>query len=95
MTGPSAETLGPTVIRTVEDVLALPAGSLGADARAGDVEAWDSFGHVRIVLALEAELGVRLTMAEIEGATSIAALEGALGAALERGFRGERSAATP
>lgn len=77
------------LIRVVADVLDLSPGRLGIDTQASDVEAWDSFGHVRIVLALEASFGIAMSMAEIERSDSIRGLLGIVDAACRR--RGGRS----
>lgn len=62
------------VVHVVAEVLAVPAGTIGIDTLAADVDAWDSFGHVRIVLALEASFGIEMTMAEIERSAGVAGL---------------------
>jgi len=62
------------VIAVVADVLDMTPDQIGLDTEGADVAAWDSFGHVRIVLALEAEFGIELTMAEIEQSGSVAGL---------------------
>ena len=38
------------------------------------VDAWDSFGHMELITALEAELGVKMTMDEIIAIDSYGAL---------------------
>ena len=77
-------TLAEAIIATAADVLDLSPEQLSPDTKAADVSAWDSFGHVRIVLALEAEFGVELTMAEIERSDSVAGLVAAVEAAQKR-----------
>ena len=72
------------VIAIVADVLDLMPDQLASDTEGADVAAWDSFGHVRIVLAVEAEFGVELTMAEIEQSASVPGLVAALEAAKTR-----------
>ena len=72
------------VIAIVADVLDLMPDQLAPDTEGADVAAWDSFGHVRIVLAVEAEFGVELTMAEIEQSASVPGLVAALEAAKVR-----------
>lgn len=78
------DTILAQVVHVVADVLDLSEPDLGIETEGGDVEAWDSFGHVRIVLALEAEFGVALTMAEIEASGSIHGLVAAVESALAR-----------
>lgn len=72
------------IIDLVADVLDVPVAQIGVDTTARDVEAWDSFGHVRIVLALEAALDIQLTMAEIERSDSIRGLAAAAETAVRR-----------
>lgn len=76
--------LAEAIIATAADVLDLSPDQLSLETKAADVGAWDSFGHVRIVLALEAEFGVELTMAEIERSDSVAGLIAAVEAAQKR-----------
>ena len=72
------------VIAVVADVLDLLPEQIGIATDGADVAAWDSFGHVRIVLALEAEFGIEFTMAEIEQSGSVAGLVQAVEAAQKR-----------
>lgn len=72
------------VIHVVVDILGVPKETVGIETEGGDVEAWDSFGHVRIVLALEAQFGIQLTMAEIERSGSVRGLVDAVESALKR-----------
>lgn len=37
------------------------------ETTAADVEEWDSLSHIRLVVALEREFGVKFSNAEIEG----------------------------
>lgn len=41
------------VLHAIEHALELPPGSLMPDAKAEDVEAWDSLGQLSILLALD------------------------------------------
>lgn len=67
----------------VSDVLNVPRNAIRLETRAADVDAWDSFGHVRIILAIDAAFGVKLSMEAIEKADGIGglveAVEGARG----------------
>lgn len=38
-----------------------------ADTAAEDIEGWDSFNHMNIIIATEAEFGIRMDFDEIEG----------------------------
>ena len=53
------------------EALGVALDSLPGDAAIGSFEAWDSLGHMRLLLAIEARIGRELTMEE---ATSLAAL---------------------
>ena len=78
------------IVQLVSDVLQVPAEDLSLETEGVHVEAWDSFGQVRIVLAVEAQFGVGLTMAEIETSGSIRGLLAAVqAAALRRGARAQ------
>lgn len=81
MTELEGERILDQVIHLVADVLDVPPAGLAVDTGAADIEAWDSFGHVRIVLALEAAFGVTMSMAEIERSDSIRGLLATVAAA--------------
>jgi len=51
------------------------AGSLGPDSTPDDVDKWDSLAHLRLITAIEAEYGIRLTMQQIQGIQSLGDLE--------------------
>jgi acyl carrier protein len=48
--------------------------SIAADSAIGSVPAWDSLGHVKVVLAIEERLGRTLSTEEILEVTSIEAI---------------------
>ena len=61
----------------VADSLGQPLEAVPEDAAIGTLAAWDSLGHVRILLALEAALGRRLTttaIAELRALDDVARL---------------------
>lgn len=62
------------VAAIVADILGVDPGAITPATRAEEIAAWDSFALVRIVFALEAEFGIRLTMAEIEAIDGVPAL---------------------
>jgi len=68
----------------VAAVLELEAGAVTASTRAEDLESWDSLGHVRIVMALEARYAVALSMDEIARADGIETLAAAVARARGR-----------
>lgn len=60
------------VLHAIETALELPPGSLPPDAKAEDVEAWDSLGQLSILLALEKLFpGTVADNAEMAGAISV------------------------
>ncbi|WP_239473863.1 acyl carrier protein [Sphingomonas longa] len=42
-----------------------------ADTTAADVEDWDSLSHIRLVVAIEREFGIKFSNAEIEGLQNV------------------------
>jgi acyl carrier protein len=45
---------------------------------ADDIEGWDSFNHISVVVAVETRFGVKMTTAEIEGLANVGALVAAI-----------------
>jgi acyl carrier protein len=64
------------------DVFAVDRDSISDGWEMGNPDQWDSGNHVRLILALEEELGVSFEIAEIEAATSFKALLATLEAKL-------------
>ena len=60
------------------EVFGLPESHVGPDVSPESLDAWDSFGHMRLVMTLEQELGIALTMEQITAIDSFAALEAVL-----------------
>jgi acyl carrier protein len=60
--------------------LEVPLDTVPTDAGAETFQPWDSLGQMRIVVAIEEQLGVRFATAEIAELTSIDKLLGALAA---------------
>ncbi len=48
--------------------------SLNADLSLGGVPAWDSLGHMRLLLAIEAAIGRQMTTVEAAGIEDVAAI---------------------
>jgi acyl carrier protein len=42
-------------------------GALSAATTSADVEEWDSLGHIRLVLAVEKQFGIRFQPSEVVG----------------------------
>ncbi|MEQ8966811.1 MAG: acyl carrier protein [Azospirillaceae bacterium] len=74
MTDTAPAPLADTVAGLVASVLGLAPDAVDAATRAADLDAWDSLGHVRIILALESRYGVAFSMEEIAAADSVARL---------------------
>jgi acyl carrier protein len=56
-----------TEVQTIiSDVLGLPDLKIDASTTAENVEGWDSFNHINIVVAIEAHFGIKIHTAEIE-----------------------------
>jgi acyl carrier protein len=51
--------------RIFADVFSLDAASVGPDMSPDTVDEWDSFGHMRLVTAVETELGIQLRMDQV------------------------------
>lgn len=58
----------------VSDVLEIEPERVRDDTRQTDIAEWDSLAQLRLVTALEQEFGVRPTMREIAGLTSVPAI---------------------
>jgi acyl carrier protein len=50
----------------IADVLDLPDLTVTRDTKAEDVEGWDSFNHINIVVAVESKFGIKIHTAEVE-----------------------------
>ena len=59
----------------IADVLGVDPEQITMEAAAGQVEGWDSFGHLQVVLALEAEFGVQFDPQKIPELTTVAKLQ--------------------
>jgi acyl carrier protein len=54
----------------IEQTFDLPKGSVGADAHMGRTPRWDSLGHIELILAIEAEFGVKIRTDHVRGLIS-------------------------
>lgn len=59
------------VMRIVAAVFQLNAASIGPATGSGSVEAWDSLGHLNLMLALEQEFGRPFSIDEMGAMTSV------------------------
>lgn len=53
------------IIESVSRAIDLPVDKIESNAGIGSSPGWDSFGHLRVVLELESEFGVRFDMGKI------------------------------
>ncbi len=64
--------------KVLADIFDIPAEDIRPELAAGNIEAWDSFGHVQAILAVEAEYGIRFPGEKIPQLTSVALLQNEL-----------------
>jgi acyl carrier protein len=62
------------VAQIIRDVLDLPDLVVTAATTAKDVEGWDSFNHINIVVAIESRFGIKFKTAEFESMANVGAL---------------------
>jgi acyl carrier protein len=62
------------VAQIIRDVLELPELAITDDTSAENIEAWDSFNQVNIVVAVEAKFGIKFRTAEIESLRNVGSL---------------------
>jgi len=51
---------------------------------ADDIEGWDSFNHISVIVAVETRFGVKMSTAEIENLANVGALVSAIQSKLAR-----------
>lgn len=62
----------PNTLRdTLSDILEIEPASVTPELSATDVESWDSFRHLQLILALEGEYGVQFDPGQIPELTSV------------------------
>jgi acyl carrier protein len=66
----------------VADVNDLPNLTINLQTTAEDVDGWDSFNHINIVVAVEHEFGIKIHTAEIENLRNVGELVELIGAKL-------------
>jgi len=59
------------VRRIVADVFGVPVTGVTADSSPQTIEAWDSMGHLNLILALEQSFGVQFSPEEIGAMTTV------------------------
>lgn len=70
-----------TARRLLAGALAIPEDRIGPNASIDTLEAWDSLAHMRLVIAIEQELGRELPPDRIAGIASLADVAAALAGA--------------
>jgi acyl carrier protein len=70
----SDDELEARVIALVARELGVPEGSITSATSSGDIENWDSLGHLQVCMALEADFGVSPELEELAELDSVAAI---------------------
>ncbi len=65
--------------RVIAEVLEIPAERIHDQLRREDVPEWDSVNHLRLITAIESELGAAFTMEQIVAVGTVGDLERAIG----------------
>ena len=73
-----SQSLPNTLRDTIADILEVEPGTVTPELSATDVESWDSFRHLQLILALEGEYGVQFDPGQIPELTSVGKLCDAL-----------------
>ena len=60
------------------DTLDLPQAEITPELSSSNLDSWDSFTHLQVVLALEGEYGIQFDPQRIPDLTSVAKLQAAL-----------------
>ena len=60
--------------RTLADILGEDALSLTLETRRSDVPNWDSFSYVNFIAAIEMQLGIRFSIADVESFENVGAI---------------------
>ena len=66
----------PRPITTIAaEIFQVDAGSLSSDSTPDQIDKWDSLAHLRLITAVEAEYGIRLSMQQIQNLGKLGDLE--------------------
>lgn len=60
--------------RTIAATLKVPADSIGATTHDHDLAAWDSLGHVNLIMALEQEFDIYIEVEDFGNLNSVPAI---------------------
>ncbi len=61
-----------------EELFAVDGIKLSPEMTADDVEGWDSFNHLSVIVAVETRFGIKLTTSEIDNLSDIGQLIGTI-----------------
>ncbi|RJS84130.1 acyl carrier protein [Candidatus Bathyarchaeota archaeon] len=59
------------LFKVIASVLEIPENRVNPELSLGDVEKWDSLGHLELILAVEEAFGVKFNSTEISELTSV------------------------
>lgn len=60
--------------RVFQDVFDDESITVNDETTANDIEDWDSLEHINLVVAIEKQFGIKLTMEEVNGLTNVGAM---------------------
>lgn len=60
--------------QVLADIFEIKPADVTPELGAGNIEKWDSFGHLQAILALEAQYGIQFDMQKVPALTSVALL---------------------
>ncbi|GCE07384.1 acyl carrier protein [Dictyobacter aurantiacus] len=66
------------LIKIAAQVFQVPEASLSMETGMGDIDAWDSLGHLRLMMEIEQEYGVRFSTEQLRLLTSLSEIQQAL-----------------
>lgn len=66
------------LIKIASEVFQVPEESLTLETGMGDIEAWDSLGHLRLMMEIEQEFAARFSTEQLRQLTSLAEIQEAL-----------------
>lgn len=74
----SSRSLVARIIEVLAGVFRVPADSIPSTARFGDIPAWDSMGHMELIVTLEREFGVTFPTYRLADLVSVSAIAEAM-----------------
>ena len=81
----NSQAVAPSLRNLLADTFSISPDEITPQLSVGDTDAWDSFGHLQAILAIEGEYGVQFDPQRIPDLTTVAMIQAALeekGAAL-------------